>query len=539
MPIAKMIERPEWVDSGSVLTDGLDLLGLRLPVQTIGGTLLDGVTTVTPSIRYIAFRAWLIYRYGESHRPDSGRDFAEFSSYAECALVLANLSQNRSITGLIGADDALVRLDGGTNRIGISPLVKTPATTIYAGPSDQLGISWSRDERVPGLTNERGRPLALTVDHILSQIPLVNQLFGEPPNEVDREQLAELGTIARIDQIPEPEREALIAAVLPTAPLPRERARIGTYAALLALAKQKGAVPTEKDLFKAACSLKRFGEPVLDHAADGWLTYCVRDAIAVSHEAVLAAVMTEITLGPKDGRLGVESSEVVGELLSRVGEHDVALRELKLLGADESVADLTFRQLFARTKQLLAPGMSEERGVTRWSSGLTEPEIYNLALRSGAGALSLAVVTWIVTAIRVGSGVKENLSEFGNLSYQGWRRLGLRDVILPEVDRLLRDDPALSTVAAELTYRIVRQHQQIAWSRLQNDLTRDVGLLTAEGNRWFSRGKGYTGGRTQSRLREALGWLTQLKLIDAKGATPDGDEKLTQTLRVLSESGRR
>jgi hypothetical protein len=246
MPIAKIIEHPEWVDCGSVLTDGLDLLGLRLPVQTIGGTLLDGVTTVTPSIRYIAFRAWLIYRYGESHRPDSGREFADFSAYAECALVLANLSQNRSITGLIGADDALIRLDGGTNRIGISPLVKTPATTIYAGPSDQLGISWSRDEKVPGLTNERGRPLALTVDNVLSQIPLIDQLFGEAPNEATREQLAELGIIARIDQIPEPERVALIAALLPTVPLPRERARMGTYAALLALAKQTGTMPNRE-----------------------------------------------------------------------------------------------------------------------------------------------------------------------------------------------------------------------------------------------------------------------------------------------------
>jgi len=73
MPVAKTIEAPECIDSGAVLTDGLDLLGLRLPVQTIGGSLLDGVTTVTPAVRYIAFGAWLIYRYGESHFPDCCR----------------------------------------------------------------------------------------------------------------------------------------------------------------------------------------------------------------------------------------------------------------------------------------------------------------------------------------------------------------------------------------------------------------------------------------------------------------------------------
>ena len=49
MPIAETIQAPTWVSSGAVITGGLDLLGLRLPVQFIGGTLLDGVTTVTPN----------------------------------------------------------------------------------------------------------------------------------------------------------------------------------------------------------------------------------------------------------------------------------------------------------------------------------------------------------------------------------------------------------------------------------------------------------------------------------------------------------
>lgn len=151
MPIAKTIAVPEWVDSGSHLTDGLDLLGLRLPVQTIGGSLLDGVTTVTPSVRYIAIRAWLIYRYGESYLPDSWRQFTDFSSYAECALVLGNLIENRSMNGLIGADEGIIRLDSQVSHIGISSLVKTPAATVYAGPSEQLHVSWSRGEKVPGI----------------------------------------------------------------------------------------------------------------------------------------------------------------------------------------------------------------------------------------------------------------------------------------------------------------------------------------------------------------------------------------------------
>lgn len=536
MPVAKTIETPEWIDNGCVLTDGLDLLGLRLTVQTIGGSLLNGVTTVTPSVRYIAFRAWLIYRYGECHLPDSWKEFTAFSAYVECALVLGNLIENRSLNGLIGADEAIVRLDAHTPRIGISALVKTPAATVYAGPSEQLGIAWSRDEGVPGLSAERGKPLALALDQSLSEISLVKQLFGKtPPSQASSDELAELGASARIDQIPDLEREALIAAVIPKTPLLHERNRIGTYAALLTLAKQKRAMLNEGDLFNAACSLEGFGVPLLDHVADGWLTYCVRDSIAVSQEAVLAEVMKEIGTGPENGRAGVESGQIVAELLARVEEHDAPLRHLRLLKPGESIADLTFSQLFARISDQVAPGLRREHGMSRWSSGLTEPSLYNLALRSGAGALSLAVVAWIMAAIRVGTGVRENLLEFGNLSYQGWRRMGLRDVILPEIERLLREDPPVRTVAGDFAYRVVQQHLQIAWSRLQADLRRDVALITAEGNRWFSRGKTFGAGRTASRLSQALGWMAQLKLIDGNGITADGEDTLTGALRVLAE----
>jgi hypothetical protein len=135
----------------------------------------------------------------------------------------------------------------------------------------------------------------------------------------------------------------------------------------------------------------------------------------------------------------------------------------------------------------------------------------------------------------VAEAVRENNQQSGNLSYQGWRRLGLRDVILPELERFHREDRPLREVAAELAYRTVQQHLQITWSRLQVDLRRDVALLTAEGNQWFSRGKTFAAGRTASRIQQALGWLGQLKLIDAGGITADGDVVLKQAFAVLAE----
>ena len=92
--------------------------------QFIGGTLLDGVTTVTPSVRYLAFRAWLVHRYGQTGQADDWQTYTDFAARIESALVLGNLTQDRTISGLIGADQALVRLDAGTPQVEVSSLVK-------------------------------------------------------------------------------------------------------------------------------------------------------------------------------------------------------------------------------------------------------------------------------------------------------------------------------------------------------------------------------------------------------------------------------
>jgi len=530
------LQAPDWINSGAVITGGLDLLGLRLPVQFIGGTLLDGVTTVTPSVRYLVIRAWLIHRYGQTGQPDDWQTYTDFAARIESAFVLGNLIQDRSISGLIGSDQALTRLDLNTPQVEVSALVKSPASTIYTGPSDQLGLSKTRDNAVPALVDTRGLPLALAMHQRLAGVTLIERLVSESSlNKVSMDDLRELGAVTRIDQIPGDERELLLAAIVPSKPLLNERARVSTYAALLALASKLKARPTENDLFDTACAMNRFGEPLLDHVADGWTSYCVRDAIAVTQEAVLAAVMDEIMASPDGGMTGVARDVVVGALMERIEQHDSALRDLGLLGTGESVASMSFREMQRRIEDRVSAGSVITNGINRWSGNLIEPLLYKRALKSGAGALSLAVIAWMLAAIRVGESVRENGHESANLSYQGWRRLGLRDVILPELERFYREDRPMREVAAELAYRTVQQHLKVTWSRLQVDLRRDVALITAEGNQWYSRRKGFAAGRTASRIQQALGWLGQLKLIDGGGITADGQIVLKRAFKVLSE----
>lgn len=537
MSIANTLQPPGWINSGAEIAGGIDLLGLRSPVQFIGNALLDGVTTVTPSVRYLAFRAWLIHSYGQTGGPDSLNSFIDFAARVESALVLGNLLVERSISGLIGPDEAHTRLARNESRVEVSSLVKQPAAVIYTGPSDQLGISKSRGNAVPSLVAQRGVPLAQAVGKRLDKMLIVKHLFANDLLDVPVDDLRELGAVVRIDKIPEDERDLLVNAIVPAEPRhgEQERARIGTYASLLALAGRLKARPGESHFFDAACSPDGFGDPLLNHSADGWIAFCVRDAIAVTQEGVLAAVMGEILRQPDGGFSGVNRDEVIAALMERVEEHDSAMRDLELISKQESVADFTFRELEARLRARLLDGGDASNTIARWSDTLTEPMLYRRALMAGAGALSLALVAWIMAALRVRHMVKEDGTLYGHLSHQGWRRFGMREVVLPELERFHRDNRSWREVAAEMALRTVQQHLQITWSRQQSDLTRDVALLTAEGKQWFPRGKDFAAGRTGARIHQALGWLNQLKLIDANGLTAEGEIVLRRALDILKE----
>ena len=71
---------PDWVDCEAKPIRGLDLLGLRLPAQNIGVSLLSGITTISPTIRYLAVRCWMVRTFELTGLPASKtvwEDFAE------------------------------------------------------------------------------------------------------------------------------------------------------------------------------------------------------------------------------------------------------------------------------------------------------------------------------------------------------------------------------------------------------------------------------------------------------------------------------
>lgn len=537
LPISR--PEPSWVDSGAAVINGLDLLGLRLPVQNIGNSLINGVTTITPLVRYLSFRAWIIHVYVQARMPNHWKSFREFASRAEAAIALGNMMINPAAVNVIGADEARELVNSGADPLPLKALVKQLAVNVYGNPFEQLGLKNPDKTEVPGLSKERGFPLAQQVHEQLTRCRLGCELAkGAPLDDAEWAWLEEFGALASVTDIPNAERDLLVSAILPERPSDKERPRLATYATLLFLSDHLGRLPNEKDLFVAAVSPAGTTPKELHHVLDGWVKYCLRDLVAAAHEAALRAVIGVLEdLQPEPGA-SVPAGEVIRDLIGRVGEHKEALRELGILAHGESPLDLSFRQVFERVEKLTAEGLSEHHGLRGWQGRLHEVVTYGTALSSDAGAAAVLPIAWALAVRRAEPGVSGGVEEFQLLSHQGWARVGLREVVVPSVQTFLREDWPYGRVMADLARRTVEQHLRISWTRMAADPRRDVALLTSDGERWSYR-KVFKAGRTASRIYQAAGWLRQLGLVDERGLTADGRAALTRSMDTLRREGAR
>lgn len=535
MPLPETRPVPSWVDIGAIENRGLDLLGLRLPVQTIGDTLFDGVTTITPSIRYLSFRAWIIRLYLQHRLPDDWKAFRTFAARIEAAIAFGNLLLGEEVPGVLGSEKATQLLSSDTDPLALIDLVIQPAINIYAGPSEQLGISFPGDSEVPGLTKERGIPLAQFVGEQMGRCALGRAFTeGMEPEAASRVELQEFGTLASITNIPEGERDLLASLLLPTSPLSREVPRLRFYSVLLWLAARLMRSVREADLFGLATSPERQVPSVVCPIVDGWLRYSVRDALAVAHEAALQAIVRTVAIMEAQSGTAILGSEVMGALLAREDDHREALQGLGLIRGDESPLVMSFRQLYDRIREIIVQGCREERGLRRWSGALSESNLMKTALNAGPGALAVLPIAWALAVCRVEPGLAQDDEQCGMLSRQGWARIGLRQVVYSGLQQFLREDWPFREVMIDLGFRTVDQHLRVAWARMAQDPRHDMALLTSDAGRWHARGRKFVPRRTASRVKEAISWLTQLRLIDEQGPTPVGRHVLERSLATLS-----
>ena len=527
---------PEWVESQGQPINGLDLTGLRLPVDAISTYQLIGITTITPRVRFLSIRAWIIKAFSESGLPNSYEAFADFASRVETAIIFAILLNNRDLPYLPGVTKALAVIDEESDPIPLEKLVNQPGYNLYAGSSYNLFLGYANDDGIPGLTRERGVPLAEAFENLINQTAFFKTLKADPTlDAVSRQDLIELGQAINLEEISEAERSCLLSALLPLQPaekwLGREIRRIGTYTFMLELAKRHQRLPKEDDLFDEALTPESGLPKQLFSVLDGYLCYRIRDALAVAHEAMLRLVCRE--LGGHEG--SIHHDKVIYAVASdTVG--DLALRKLGLLTDDETVSTVRFQTLAERVESQFF-NRQTERGLVRWKGDLDENVLIKTILQDSTASAGLTPVVWLLCRHRVATEDPEAFPHLRMLLQAGSARVGLREVVFPQLETWATTNPLLIDVISWLLQRTVDQHLRIAWSRMFADMNKDVAILLCDGDLWQQRGKNYTGGRMASRISDAIGWLEQLQLLNTSGLTQKGEEVLRRGYEVLTRHG--
>lgn len=285
-PAPQQVVTP-WADSR-----GQDLLGLRAPAERIAVRLMNGVTTISPLIRYLGFRSWVIRRYTDLRGPDDRNAFNAFAGKCEATLVLGHKLAGLSTLRMVGADRASEELAGSSTPFA-KRLTQILAMDTYAGPSQDLGLAMRRGS-VPSLSKERGVPLAEEANRILDQLPALMGLdVSDAEQPLDKQQAIDLAQAFPISAPAGTEREMLIDAVCPVKPRSGEHARLAAYCFLLHLAMPASMPALDEDVvFKAAID---GGGPSLPAAltsvTNGWLKFLVRDALVATHERTVAELL--------------------------------------------------------------------------------------------------------------------------------------------------------------------------------------------------------------------------------------------------------
>lgn len=528
---------PDWVSFEADKTGGLDLLGLRAPVQQIGTELFDGVTTVTPRLRYMSVLSWIVWRYAQAKLPEKRSSFFEFAAAQESAFVLANRLKSQTVTQLVGSEGADKELDTGRKRLALKRLTKNIAFNIYVASSRQLNLTRQADSGLNKLSEQRGEALAKEFDKALSKSAYGARLAKKPSTDrISREELAELATPLSVVSIPRGERDILIDVVIPSKPVDAaEWRRLRNYTLLLWLTQAYERPVEEDDIFELAQHPPSELPECLSATVDGWLAYVVRDCLAVSHEAVFGAVMRQVDRDCAARGAPALSNDVVAALVASAPEKDEALRAFRILKKGETTAGLSFRAVSERVSALCRKARTSQSGLARWEDGLSETELYEHAASSDDAAVALLPVAWCLALERVPGGGSDKARRYDLSGAGGLFQIGIEDVVRPKVKEFLSEDRSYHDVMAELVVRTVQQHLRVAWKRFSAPRGKDVSVLIADTEAW-SRNNGFRPGRTASRLSVAIDWLGQLRLTAEDGLTKVGEQVLKRSLKALERS---
>ncbi len=521
---------PQWLEKIPDKTRGIDIMGLRNPSQSIGNIFLSGITTVTPTIRYLSYRAWMVWIYAQWEQPKSEKSYNSFVRRVETAFALSNLSIDRDMPGIIGSRKGKSILDKGKNEVELVDLVGQKAYAIYTNASQQLGISREGSLFIPTLFEERGETLAINFDKIISGTKFYKKLKRDPKlNELSISDLEELGNIIRVDSIPSSEINILLQCLMPENPIEghvNECYRIATYSILLTIAKRRKKVPTQEDFFEFVVSTKTNANRLLEYVRNGWLMYAIRDMLAVVYEKQFKFIHGIVDSDPN----GVDENVLVRKILSTTDENIEILKDLGVINSSTAFDQLTFNTLKKKLDSRLHSNEYSEN-IRRWNIDLNEITIIDKA-KDYDNVSILILIAWLIIYNRIEYFItKSQSSELASLLSRVQGHMSFVDSILPAINKYLENNTPINEVLEYVIHSTIEQHFRIAWDRFAID-SYNVAMIYRENNTLRHR-LDFIPGQTQSRLKQAIGWLEQLGLVNKYGITPKGEKILNSNLNTL------
>lgn len=524
--IPTTLEPPTLVVTESRDTRGLDLLGLRNAALKVSLKHLNGINTITPTIRYLSLYAWIVKRYYELNDQYDSKAFLRFARKVEAAFVFANILKEPGTTNLVGGSGANDQIESGADQISLEPLVKQPASKIYAATAEDLGISWTK-KRAVGLTEERGEKLADAFSSCLSNNPTLSNIDSASDSQsVPLNELAKLAETLHISSISKPEYEVLSESIIPSEPLDNEVERLRTYTLLLHLIDAAKSPLDENGILEKIASVDLKDTPSsLHRAVHGWTKYLTRDLLTACHESAVASVCHQIlTLEPDTKRMN--SNDVIDQFF-RTADFD-----LSSFGYRDISPSTPINEFCDQTLDLL--GSRDTSGpLCRWSSGTHEVTLANMLIQSQryVEVATYCPLAWLLVSVRHGFFDKLGEDEFIELD-AGPARLGITSIVMPKLREWIDENTPYEEACRYLLSRSVDQHLRIAWTRLAREPLKDGSVLSSDAGDWICV-KPMKAGRPAARLDQALNWLKQLALTDESGLTPKGVDQLATGIEVL------
>jgi len=522
---------PQWLDEIPIKERGLDLLGLRNSVLSIGNVFLSGVTTITPAVRNLSYRCWMIWIYAQWNLPANQVSWKSFRERVESAFALSNIMVDRSVSGVIGSQKAKLLIDEDFGQVELVNLVRSQkAFATYTNISEQLGLTIEDSDLIPSLTQERGKILAEEFDSRINNTSFYAKFKEDPQlKHLSFSDLKELGKKIKLDIIPNKETKLLIAAICPQDPFEgkiNEYYRISTYSMLLEIAKVKNRLPFEGDIFEYAIAQKNKLLPIMEYTRTGWLIYLMRDVLAVTHEVLFEYVYDNIARHP----LGIDENEVINKIVNKDEEIIDALKRLNIIKSNSQYKSLSFNKLLEQVRKLISNNRYYS-DIARWNGEIDEEIIINEAWKYN-GVIALVPIAWIIVYLRIEKHLENKQpSDLITLFGQRSRQLNFVETIYPLLKKYQENNTPIKEILEEILRLTINQHFKIAWLRFANDPF-SVAVLFRDENLLKER-RVFKAGRIQSRLVQAIGWLEQLNLVDENGITEKGLNQLNRNLKIL------